>query len=117
LDQSSLPKYPIYLNEPFFNLRRGVILPNLEKLNIQGVSSLYDAYKYILNFQSVYEKAKETRERKELIYNVFSISKEVTTALVEELLRTCQDQGLTPQQLQQLQQKRLQQQRQAEPQQ
>ena len=84
---NSLPKYPIYEAEAYFNNNRMEVLVDLESLNIAGLSSVYDAYNFVRNFQNNYEKSSDDDTRKEKLSNILEVTKTVIRFIIADLAK------------------------------
>ena len=91
-----LPQYPLYESEDYYNVRRKLIMPELEKLNIPSLSTVYDSYNYMKDFQKLYEQASDNDVRKKHLDNVFNVADTTLRILINELQQSCLSQGLPP---------------------
>jgi hypothetical protein len=91
-----LPKYPILDNESYYNGKRLNAVTELEKLNIPSLSSVYDAYNYIKNFQLIYETAADNDARRLHFTNILGVVDVTINFILKDIQSTCTLQGLPP---------------------
>lgn len=100
LSKQSMPmqlsNYPNYGDaaEDYFNSKRKQEMSDLTAINPK-ITSYYAFYSALGNLQGEYEKPEMTEEtRRGKIEQVFNLSYTILKLLIEELLQSCDDQGV-----------------------
>lgn len=95
---ATLPEYKNYApaSEDYFNTKRKETIQELVALNPK-IKNHYDFYNALTFLQTEYERRDITdNERKSKITNIFDISYVLLKLLIEDLLNSCEEQGVKP---------------------
>ena len=93
-----LPQYKEFGFEQYYNALRNNSSEEFTSLDMKGITTVYQAFNFFTNFETVYGNAVDTNERKRIARDAFNVSHATVKFWVNQLNERCQMQSLSPQQ-------------------